>query len=599
MSLHSDSPLTEAPPRSPWRRPARVVPVAALLAGTLALAGCGGDDDSDQERPATPVTAASFNVTSELAGSIPAAAEAFAEVKLNPDGEQKAALDELVGLFGEDAGDSLLDELGLDEPKNGVSFEKDVVPHLGERAGGFAMADATASKAQVRKGEGVDGALVVTVKDREQLTTSLESSFGRSTKKVKVAGQDAYRNDDGVTLWIGEKLLVAGTRNAVTAAIEAQGGETLDKNERFTTALKQVRGNDPLALGWADMQHASRLSTALMALGDDNDAVEQLKRSGVPGGSASGFDALDQLSDATIPDYDATVAMAVLPKPGEMRVEFGGTQPNPANGSAQDVSKAGADAVASLPAGSWLALGGSVDAASGVPGADLDEQLKQLEQLTGEKLPPALTDALGKIKTVAVGVKGDSLLAIGGAAIVQTTDPAAASEMLTSIERELRKDDSLTIESTPIPGAEKSLVVRTAELPVRIAAGVKGDRLVIGLGAESVTSALEGAKTLRDDPAYAQAKQALSDDPPMLLVNPAPLAQLLGDLPAGSGDIGEIVGGLQGIKLLTASSVATGDTTWRGAFVLRYDAQQLGRVLQGGGSSSTAPPTVTDAKPGR
>ena len=34
----------------------------------------------------------------------------------------------------------------------------------------------------------------------------------------------------------------------------------------------------------------------------------------------------------------------------------------------------------------------------------------------------------------------------------------------------------------------------------------------------------------------------------------------------------QIADGIKGIKLVAASYVATGDTTWRGAFVLRYDA---------------------------
>ncbi|MFA4930107.1 MAG: DUF3352 domain-containing protein [Patulibacter sp.] len=607
MSQHSVTPSPEASPRSrSSRRIARAVPVATLLAGALALAGCGGDDDDSKEPPATPAAAASFSVTSELAASVPGDAVLFAEVKLNPDGEQKAALDELVGLFGDDAEESLVKELGLDEDENGVSFQKDIVPYLGERAGGFGMIDPNATKTKTTKDDEPDGALVVQVKDQAKLTASIEKSNDRSTKKVKVAGQDAYRDDEGFTLWVGEKLAVAGTEKAVTAAIEAQGGETLDKNERFTTALKQVRGNDPLALGWSDLQNASALGAALMSLDEESgDALKELQGSDL-GGASADLKALEQFSKTPIPDIDATVAMALLPKPGELKLEFGGTQPKPATGSAEQIAKAGSDAVAALPPGSWLAFGSSLEAASSIPGYSLEDQLKQVEDLTGEKLPAGLTDTLGKIKTVAVGIKGDSLLAIGGAAIVQATDAAAATQMLKTIEGELPSDGSLTVEKTPIPGADESIVIRTPELPIRIAVGVKGDRLVIGLGAEAVTNALEGTKTLSGDAAYTQAKDALGGDAPSMLVNPAPLAQLLSDLPAGSGDANEmteIVNAVKGIKLMAASQVATGDTSWRGAFVLRYDAALLKQTFSGlsgsGGSKKTAPPTVTDATPGR
>jgi hypothetical protein len=588
------APEPSTPPRA--RRVARVLPVATVLTGALVLAGCGGDDDK-QEPPATPAAAASFNVTSELAKSVPGDATAFAEVKLQPNGEQKAALDELVSVFGEDAEKSLIDELGLDDEENGKTFKDDVVPYLGERAGGFAIVDPNAAKTKTTKDDEPDGALVVQVKDSAKLTETIEATNDKSTKKVKVAGQDAYRNDEGVTLWVGESLAVAGTEKAVTAAIEAQGGATLDKNERFTTALKQVRADDPLAIGYTDMKNFSALSAALMAMDEEgNEALRELKRSGAPGLSKSDISALDSFANADVPDVDATIAMAALAKPGQITLEFGGTQPKPPTGSLEQFAKDGADAVAALPAGSWLAAGGSMDAGGYLPGYTLEDQLKQLEDALGEQLPSGLTSALGKIKTFAVGIKGDSLLAIGGAAIIRTADAATATELLKTIEGELAKDSSLTVEKTPIPGADDGLVVRTAQMPIRIAVGVKGDRLVVGLGAESVTNALEGTKTLSGDPAYKQAQEALGGDAPTLLVNPAPLAQLLGDLP-DSGEIGDVVGVLKGIKLLTSSSVGTGDTTWRGAFVVRYDAAQLRQGAAGG--SGAGAPTVTDAKPGR
>lgn len=596
------TPITPIPAPEPSTRPrarrvTRAIPVATVLTGALVLAGCGGDDDK-QEPPATPAAAASFNVSSELAKSVPADAAAFAEVKLQPGGEQKAALDEIVGLFGEDAEDSLIDEFGLDDEENGKTFKDDIAPYLGERAGGFALVDPKATETKTTKDDEPDGALVVQVKDQAKLTETIEATNGKSTKKVKIAGQDAYRNDEGVTLWIGETLVVAGTEKAVTATIEAQGGETLDKNERFTTALEQVRAEDPLAIGYTDMKNASALGAALMSLDEESDdALKELRKSGVPGARAGDLKALDQLANAPIPDVDATMAMAVLAKPGQLTLEFGGTQPKPANGSAQQLAKDGADAVAALPAGSWLAAGGSVEAANSLPGYSMEDQLKELEKALGEKLPSGLTTALGKIKTFAIGVKGDSLLAIGGAAIVRTADAATAAELLETIERELAKDRSLSVEKTPIPGADDGVVVRTAQMPIRIAVGIKGDRLVIGLGAESVTNALEGTKTLAGDPAYKQAQEALGGDAPTMLVNPAPLAQLLGDLP-DSGQIGAAVGVLKGIKLLTGSSVATGDTTWRGAFVLRYDAALLRQAI-GGGAGGAGAPTVTDAQPGR
>ncbi len=594
MRLSTTSSPT-APPQ-PRARRARLAPLAIVVTGALVLAGCGGDDD-EQEPPATPQAAASFNVTSELASSVPGDAQAFAEIKIKPEGEQKAAIDEIAKLLGAEG--SIADELGLNDDDGDLSFSEDVEPNIGDRIAGFALVAENAGANRSGGDDGIDGAFVVPVTDQAKLTSSLEGSFDKDTKKVQVAGQDAFRNEDGMTLWVGESVAAIGTEKAVAAAIEAQGGETLDKNERFVNALKQVRGSDPLAVGWSDFQNAEAMFSALATLGNEggDDALKELQRSGVPGADASQLDALKGLSETPVPDIDATIAMAVQMKPGEMKIEIGGTQPAPSGGSLEELTKAGADAVAALPSGSWLAAGGSMEAASGLPGYSLPDQLKQIEQATGEKLPAVLTSSLEKIKTVAVGVKGDSLMSIGGAAIAQTDDAAASGELLKTLETELAKDRTLKIDKTPVEGADDAFVVSTPQVPIRVAVGYKGDRLVIGLGAEAVTNALEGARPLSGDDAYKQAQEALGGDAPSMFVNPAPVAQLLGDLPPGSGNVGEVVDALSAVKLIAASSVATGDTTYRGTFVLRYDAAALGRAVQGGSGSGSG--TVTAPQPGR
>jgi hypothetical protein len=159
--------------------------------------------------------------------------------------------------------------------------------------------------------------------------------------------------------------------------------------------------------------------------------------------------------------------MALLPKPGELKLEFGGTQPKPATGSAEQIAKAGSDAVAALPPGSWLAFGSSLEAASSIPGYSLEDQLKQVEDLTGEKLPAGLTDTLSKIKTVAVGIKGDSLLAIGGAAIVQATDAAAATDSQRRFEPPTRSGEGVTARHSSWAAARIRCIASTDNAGVR------------------------------------------------------------------------------------------------------------------------------------
>lgn len=590
-----------------------MLPATALVVAGFVVAGCGGDKDESTKPPATPVAAATFNVESALAGSVPENAAAFAELNIRPSGDAKAAFEEIGRIFGEDdLGKSLLDELDLDDGlKGGKTFEKDVLPHLGDHLGGFALTPAAGGSSKSTKAKQADGALVAEVKDADALRATLKPALGKDTKTVTIDGQETYQSKDDVTAWIGDKTMVIGTKDAVTAAIAAEGAKTLADNARFTTAIKQVRATDPVAIGWTDVQQAPALAQALSALesesGDGKKALKKLSGSGLSdlaGGDTGELD--DVLGNLTgkgagkgsVPEVDATVAMAVVMKPGQLKIEFGGTVPKPADGKASTAGKDASDAVAALPAGSWAAFGTSLAGTQSLPGGSFEDGLKQLEELSGEKLPKALTDAFEQVKTAAIGVRGDSLLAIGGQAVIRATDAAAASKLLDTFQKELGKASGITVAEQAIPGAERGVVASSSELPVKIAAGTKGDVLVIGLGVDSVTTALEGTSKLSGDPAYKQAKDALDGDAPALLVNPTPLAQLLGDLP--TEDMKEIVGAVRGIKLIASSHVDTAPTTWRGAFVLQYDAAALTAAVGDDDSAGAPKPgTVTETTPGR
>jgi hypothetical protein len=561
-------------PRTTMRR---AVPVTALAVSALAFAGCGGDDDAGRtaSKATTAAKTAVANVANApkatLADDVPAKSVAYVEATIRPNGEAKTAIEQLARLAGvDDPGAELLKSFDDDDLPNGKTFEKDVLPALGDHVAAFLLQAASDSAAKDPQ-----GSVVAEVKDADALRSSLEPSLRKDSTETTIDGQKVYRDkESAATAWIGDDLLAVGTEEGVRATIAAAKGGTLDTNQRFTKALGQVQAPDPLGLAWVDLQQAPTLNGALIKAGEESSkeaksstlsdseleklspALRQRLRSAQGGGS-------NPFATATLPATDATYAMALQLKPGRLSVAAGGTSTQDMTASA----KAGADAVAALPGGSWLAFGGAAQGA--VPaGATTDETLKQLEAAIGE-LPAGLKDALGKIQAVSGSVRGDSLIGAGGAIVLRTSDAASAKALLDGFG-DAAKSKGVPVKSQAIDGAESGLVAQLPGLPLQLAAGVQGDRVAIGLGIDSIKNALKPASKLADDPIYGQAKQALGGLAPSLLIDPKPLTNLIGSL--GVGEARQAVEALQRLKLVAAGQEATSATTWRGSLVVDYDA---------------------------
>jgi hypothetical protein len=573
----------------------RAVPLTAIAVGALAFAGCGGGDD-ESGKPATPAAAAATTTGAApkafLADDVPARVAAYAEATFRPAQEPKAAIEELSRLFGvADPGGELLKDLDLDdELENGKTFEKDILPHLGDHLGGFLLQAPSASAAKKPQ-----GAMVAEVKDADALRATLEPVVKKDSTVVTIAGQQVYRDKDSeAAAWIGDDTFALGTEDAVRATIEATEGETLDGNPRYKAAIAQVRASDPVGLAWVDLQQAPTLNGAIAKAADEGGSRATKPGSGLTesqlkqlppsvqkrlkSGGGAGASSMSGLgASTTVPTTDATIATALSMRPGRATLSTGGTAAEGLGEQAQ----AGADAVAALPGGSWLAFGAPTSGLAGMNGmgASGPEAWKQLEALTGE-LPADFKAAVSKVKSVSGAARGDSLLGAAGGIVLQTEDDASAKALLDGMGELVKRQTGFPVKSQSIEGADAGLVAAPQGLPLQIAAGQKGDRVAIGLGVDSVTSVLKPSSKFGDDPTYDRAKQALGGATPNLVINPKPLTNLIGSL--GVGEARQAVEALQRLKLIAASQESTGATTWRGTFVVDYDASQ-----KAGGTTTT------------
>lgn len=619
-------------PRAPRARVRRAVPVAVLVAAAVAATGCGSDD-------ATTTNAAATNTgtvpRAALADDVPARTAAFAEATLKPGGDSRKAIEQLVALVGGGAKGGALGKLRLGDdllPK-GRTLREDVLPHLGEHAAAFLLGGAAAKDGTRSAATSADGAIVAEVAD----AAKLRDAVGTSGKAETVGGQTIRVRGDHA-IWIGDRIAAIGSEPAVRSAIAAADGADLAGSDRFTAALEQVRATNPVGISFVDLQQAPALNAAFASLGTHARALGTRGKDSKAGSSALKAlpkelrDQVEELLGSkgssrstsrgfslTLPASDATAASALELTPGRLVVRSGGTGATP---SADP--KAGSDAVAALPAGSWAAFGGGASGAlaKGSPGA---EAFDRLTAMLGTKLPAGLRDALAGVEAVSGGVQGRNLLAATGGLVLRAKDDAGATALLKQVADGLGGmggPGGLSAKPTTIPGASEGLTVGLPGLPLQIAAGVQGDRLAIGLGADSVTKSLATEKRFADDPLYARAKDLLGGTAPSLVVQPKPLTDLLASLGDGlggllggmgggsgsGGGLGGLLGGGAGgsgpskgsgsggsggsgplallgsdgfgkvvdaakrVKLVTAGREATGATTWRGSLVVEFDA---------------------------
>jgi hypothetical protein len=152
--------------------PRFLVTLIALFTATVAAVGCGSDDGSS---------------SSEAAAVAPGVSVMYGEVTLQPEGEQKAAVEDLVTKFpGEgSAGDRIqrLLETLFAEAETQLSYRQDVEPWLGDEAAFFISGLPS-------DGDEPDAALLVAsrLSKRRPPVTLVMSSGNRTSGQASIHG---------------------------------------------------------------------------------------------------------------------------------------------------------------------------------------------------------------------------------------------------------------------------------------------------------------------------------------------------------------------------------------------------------------------------
>ena len=450
--------------------------VALVSIPVLVALGCGKDE-----------------AASSATSLAPSGSQLYAEVDIDPSGNQQQAIDELISKFpGQGSAGARLRSLiedGLRESDAPISFEKDVEPWLGDTAA-FFITDANSGA----------GAALIATDDEDAARDAIEKSFEGDAREKNYEGVDYFASDDAAG-GVVDGFVVAGNERGFKAAVDASdGGSTLDGDESYEEATADL-SEDRLGLFYVNMPALGR--------------TLRQEAAGVP---------LAQFRDLF---KDPVVATFDVDSDG---VSFEADAPASLAKSVPFFGQ-GSALVEDLPADSWLALAqsdlgrvldGYIEAfGASVGGRDMIES--QFRSVTGLDLDRDLLDWMGDF---AVFVRGTNVAELNGGIVIETTDPAASARLITRLGQLSRSSPGTKVEPFSAPRGGKGITLRDSDVPAPIHVFQRDDRFVVAYGDAAAADAVAPAQRLGDSQEFQDAAQSIDGYAVNLYLAVAPVLEL-------------------------------------------------------------------------
>jgi hypothetical protein len=462
-------------------------PLALLLALLLVLAGCGSGDSPTSSTGAGP----------DPAGIAPPTAALYGQVVVRPSGDMEdgvvAAARKVLRV--QDPGAELRRLLDRTGTTGEATFSRDFEPWLGQRVGAFLLTPRSGARDP-------DGAVALSIQDRRAFDAALVRIRRDGRHRAGSYRGVAYDEDhaDGTYSAAVGDFYVGGTLAGLRAAIDAWRGDSLADTSRFTDAVDGVP-DDALAFVFADPK-------ALAAAAGDLRHVPPASR-GLARLAAGG---------PVVASLTATAHEIAIEGSGESKLADGFS-----NGAQVSLGQ--------LPGDSWLALAtpplGPI-VREALDGAGVHPQARaQVRASVGLDLD---RDLLGPLGGLGLFARGGSPLDLGGGALLQLTDAAAAQRLLTRIQTILAAGTGLPVQPLSTGGA-RGFQVQVPQSPQPIVVLAKGDRLAAGYAASSAEDLLDPQQRFDESSAGKAAIGTLGDgyEPSLVLIVP-PIAGLLRSL---------------------------------------------------------------------
>jgi hypothetical protein len=535
---HTGTATTERDPRGVIARAAAVLALLGLL--TL-LAACGSNKSTGTSAdPATVIPAP----TPVYLGAEVRPRNPLKENALEAGRKLTGRSEPFVGLLG-----------ALQTPGSPpLNYSRDVEPWLGHHGGAFLSSlHGTEALGQVLLAGGAHlsfpfgpggakGAVVLDTSDLEAAKSFVNRAAARAgAKPESFHGVTVLGTSGGDAFAIVKRFVVLGTLAAVQSVIEtSQGAASL----ATTPDYEKLRHHAPAQA----LAHLYLASTA----------------AGPAAGTAG------EVLGAVV-GTGATMA-SLTPEHGAVTADLDVLAPAGAEGLLSSASE-GAQALGALPGESWLALGignahaalgadlgrigsllGSLGGESSAAGSGTGLLTGGLEPLVrallsplealGANTPKAQADYASWMGPAGVFASGAGILELRAGVVIQSSDAALSKAAVGKLAAQMQSQGA-TVQPASVPGAEAAVSVglHGLPLPVVIASGqdpAGQPSFVLGLGANSVTSALNPNSTLAGSERSTAAAHALGEgiQPSLIVEVPTLLALAEGLGLTGSADSG-------------------------------------------------------------
>jgi hypothetical protein len=534
------------------QKPARSFLALFAVFAALAIVACGEGAGAGDLGP-DPAT-----VT-------PADAPLYAEAVVRPEGDQKddllAALEKITN--NDDPGGLIRSAVDSSFSEQGISYEDDIEPWLGQRVGGFL------TEIGADRGE---GAVALSVTDGSAAQDAIQKAADADQATETDAtyeGVEYQVDESGNAVGIVGEFVVGGTEDGLKAAIDASTGGAFADNSEAADALDSAP-SESLFRAYVD-------TARIVDLVVDAGLITQQDLDAAIGDQA------DALQEGPVVFSGAATA-------DSMSLEVSG----PGTGQADTGA-----IVSELPAGSWIAIGvpmigeaigaGYESLAEGFEAGLKGAQGKGLKELGGAKLPDVdieaeirraigldLSKDLKWAGDLGLFVEGSSLLSIGGGLVIETDDEQAAAATLVKLRRALGRQRDVRIITTP-----DGFQIQTRGAPLGAEVAIRDGKVVLAVAGTSVDDVLSPSGTLSDSDSFQAASGALGDSlDAALFIDFAAIVSLIEGSGLASGDPSyeEAKPILDALDYLIAGGGSDGD-------------QELGRLVLGlreAGSASGA-----------
>lgn len=522
-------------------RPRRFALLAASFAvAAVPIAGCGSSSSSSNSSGGSSGT--------DPAALLPASAPLYVEAQVRPTGELAANAKTVAGkiLRTSDPGGKivgLIDDAGKDE---GASYEKDVEPWLGQRAGIAITGLGT--------GGDVDLVGAIASKDDDAAKAFLKKYAKGATRKYRDV-EYSYKSGDDTAAAVVDHAVLVGTERAFKSAIDSRSGASLESAGAFKKARATV-GTDGLGFAYADPSRFFDLAL------------------GAAGGALKGSDAqsLQAFKGILTGSGLQSVAAKLDVASNALRVDAAAIGLKAGKGVGGDTGDSAA-AAASVPAGAWLSAGlgdvgatfqqtlttlGSAGATGGIDPATLLSQLKNQLGIDVQK------DLLSWMGNAGLFVKGTSLSDLGAALVVTSKDPSASKAAIPKLKKLL---SGLNVKTSPLSGpgtggADGFSIDVGGPVGGGIQVAAKDDTFVIAYGASALKDALDGGDTLGDSEPFKTAAGLLEGTKPSLFLDTPQVVKLIGSLAGSDEDFAKAKPTLDAFGPAAAGASRDGDV-WR------------------------------------